>query len=121
MEERFGQSYLSPVAHRPAYHPAKNVPPSLIGRKNAITNEERNGAAVVSNDAERNIINRVVAVVASEQAEAALARWQALPDGRAASRIGIVDETLSRVVLATAIGGERFLEELEDDPLPRIC
>jgi len=26
-----------------------------------------------------------------------------------------------RVVLETPLGGERFLEELEDDPLPRIC
>jgi hydrogenase expression/formation protein HypE len=27
----------------------------------------------------------------------------------------------ARVILETAIGGERVLEELEDDPLPRIC
>jgi hydrogenase expression/formation protein HypE len=26
-----------------------------------------------------------------------------------------------RVILETSLGGERFLEELEDDPLPRIC
>jgi hydrogenase expression/formation protein HypE len=26
-----------------------------------------------------------------------------------------------RVVLETELGGERILEELEDDPLPRIC
>ena len=26
-----------------------------------------------------------------------------------------------RVILETPLGGERFLEELEDDPLPRIC
>jgi hydrogenase expression/formation protein HypE len=25
------------------------------------------------------------------------------------------------VVMETPIGGERILEELEDDPLPRIC
>jgi hydrogenase expression/formation protein HypE len=25
------------------------------------------------------------------------------------------------VILETELGGERFLEELEDDPLPRIC
>jgi len=24
-------------------------------------------------------------------------------------------------VLATELGGARYLEELEDDPLPRIC
>ncbi len=26
-----------------------------------------------------------------------------------------------RLFLETPLGGERFLEELEDDPLPRIC
>jgi hydrogenase maturation factor len=25
------------------------------------------------------------------------------------------------VVMQTALGGERMLDELEDDPLPRIC
>ncbi|MEN8712515.1 MAG: hydrogenase expression/formation protein HypE, partial [Arenicellales bacterium] len=25
------------------------------------------------------------------------------------------------VILTTELGGERILEELEDDPLPRIC
>jgi len=25
------------------------------------------------------------------------------------------------VLLQTVLGGERILEELEDDPLPRIC
>jgi hydrogenase expression/formation protein HypE len=33
-------------------------------------------------------------------------------------RIAAADE---RVILETSLGGERFLEELEDDPLPRIC
>ena len=27
----------------------------------------------------------------------------------------------AQVVLQTELGGERLLEELEDDPLPRIC
>jgi hydrogenase expression/formation protein HypE len=27
----------------------------------------------------------------------------------------------SHVVLETELGGERLLDELEDDPLPRIC
>jgi hydrogenase expression/formation protein HypE len=26
-----------------------------------------------------------------------------------------------RVILETALGGRRILDELEDDPLPRIC
>jgi hydrogenase expression/formation protein HypE len=64
---------------------------------------------------------RVVAVVAPEQAEDALAAWRALEDGREAARIGRISAQDKRVILETSLGGERFLEELEDDPLPRIC
>ncbi|RRQ23148.1 hydrogenase expression/formation protein HypE [Thiohalobacter thiocyanaticus] len=63
----------------------------------------------------------VVAVVAPAQAEALLARWQALPEGREACLIGTLETGGERVLLETGIGGERLLEELEDDPLPRIC
>ena len=64
---------------------------------------------------------RVVAVVAEEHAQAALSRWHALDAGRQANIIGHMTADLSRVVLETELGGERILEELEDDPLPRIC
>jgi hydrogenase expression/formation protein HypE len=64
---------------------------------------------------------RVVAVIAPEQADAALQVWRALPTGRDAARIGRITSKQERVVLETPLGGERFLEELEDDPLPRIC
>ena len=67
---------------------------------------------------------RVVAVVAGEAAEAALAAWQALDDGRDAAIVGMLapgGARGGRVILATSAGGERSLEELEDDPLPRIC
>ena len=64
---------------------------------------------------------RVVAVVAPEQADHALAMLQALPSGRDAALIGRVQEQPVRVLLETSIGGERVIEELEDDPLPRIC
>ena len=64
---------------------------------------------------------RVVAIVAPDQAQQALQKWQALPDGGNAAIIGKLDASLSSVVLQTELGGERFLEELEDDPLPRIC
>ena len=64
---------------------------------------------------------RVVAVIDPQQAEKALARWQSLPCGEDAAIIGAIDVNLSRVVLVTEFGGERVLEELEDDPLPRIC
>jgi hydrogenase expression/formation protein HypE len=64
---------------------------------------------------------RVLAVVAPDQADEALAAWQALPTGQGAARIGRIVAGQSRVVMETELGGERFLEELEDDPLPRIC
>ncbi len=64
---------------------------------------------------------RVVAVIAPDQADAALALWRALPAGRDAARIGRIAAAETRVILETPLGGERFLEELEDDPLPRIC
>jgi len=64
---------------------------------------------------------RIVSVVAGEDAERALAAMQALPEGRDAAIIGRVQEQPVRVLLETTIGGERVIEELEDDPLPRIC
>ena len=64
---------------------------------------------------------RVVAVVAAQDADEALARWRHLPAGELAQAIGTVTDAEARVILQTPIGGERFLEELEDDPLPRIC
>ena len=64
---------------------------------------------------------RVVAILAPDQAEAALNVWRNLPAGRDAARIGRITSAEQRVILETPLGGERFLEELEDDPLPRIC
>ena len=64
---------------------------------------------------------RVVAVMAPDQADAALELWRGLPAGKDAERIGRITGGEQRVILETALGGERFLEELEDDPLPRIC
>jgi hydrogenase expression/formation protein HypE len=64
---------------------------------------------------------RVVAVVAQDDADRALAAMQSLPSGRDAAIIGRVQEQPARLILETTIGGERVLEELEDDPLPRIC
>lgn len=64
---------------------------------------------------------RVVAVVAQADAEQTLERWQATAGGAGAQRIGIINDAAPRVILETTVGGERYLEELEDDPLPRIC
>lgn len=63
---------------------------------------------------------RVVAVIDTASAELALSRLHAL--GYAdANIVGTIASGRSQVVLETEIGGERILEELEDDPLPRIC
>jgi hydrogenase expression/formation protein HypE len=64
---------------------------------------------------------RVVAVIALAQAAALLAMWRALPGGENAAIVGSVAAGRAYVVLRTALGGERILDELEDDPLPRIC
>jgi hydrogenase expression/formation protein HypE len=64
---------------------------------------------------------RVIAVLSAENAPRALDIWRALPGGEAAAIIGRLNESGSQVVLQTEIGGERLLDELEDDPLPRIC
>jgi hydrogenase expression/formation protein HypE len=64
---------------------------------------------------------RVVAIAAPDAADTILKIWRALPDGEGAAIIGQIETGRGRVVLETEIGGERFLEELEDDPLPRIC
>jgi len=64
---------------------------------------------------------RVVAVVSPDDADNLLQRWRVLPQGSDAAIIGGLHATHRRVLMKTAIGGERILEELEDDPLPRIC
>jgi len=64
---------------------------------------------------------RVVAVVAPDEADAALAALRALPSARDAAIVGHVREQPQRLILRTPLGGERVIEELEDDPLPRIC
>lgn len=64
---------------------------------------------------------RVVAALAPEQADEALRRWHKMPEGREAACIGVVEPGRMPVVLRTALGGQRMLEELEHDPLPRIC
>lgn len=64
---------------------------------------------------------RVVAVVAVADAPALLETWQNIEQGKDAAIIGNIDADIAYVLMQTDIGGERILEELEDDPLPRIC
>jgi len=62
---------------------------------------------------------RVVAVVAPETAEAALAELRTVAP--LAALVGELDPGSPQVILDTAFGGQRALDELEEDPLPRIC
>ena len=64
---------------------------------------------------------RVVAIVAADQASEALQRWRNTEGGEDAAIVGAVTTSGEPVMLVTELGGERILEELEDDPLPRIC
>jgi hydrogenase expression/formation protein HypE len=64
---------------------------------------------------------RVVAVVEADQAERLVAAWRELPAGEGAAVIGRIEEGAPRIVLETPIAGERILDDLEEDPLPRIC
>jgi hydrogenase expression/formation protein HypE len=59
---------------------------------------------------------RFVAIVAPEGAEAALA---AMPDGADVGEIG--GEPPGMVLVDTAFGGRRVMDQLVGDPLPRIC
>jgi len=65
---------------------------------------------------------KLVAVVAAERADEALETLRAHPLGRAAAIVGEVTESgPGRVVLKSGIGGERLLDRLTGEQLPRIC
>lgn len=64
---------------------------------------------------------RIVAVAKPETAHVILKIWQALPGSREAAMIGRIESGNASVILETGLGGRRPLDELEDDPLPRIC
>jgi hydrogenase expression/formation protein HypE len=64
---------------------------------------------------------RLLAVVEAGRAASALSAMRATASGEASAIIGRIEGAQRHVVLETELGGERILEELEDDPLPRIC
>ncbi|MGI9265713.1 MAG: hydrogenase expression/formation protein HypE [Gammaproteobacteria bacterium] len=64
---------------------------------------------------------RVVAAISADKATTLLDTWRALPEGQDAAIVGEICDSRHAVTLRTEIGGERILEQLEDDPLPRIC
>ncbi len=65
---------------------------------------------------------RLLAVVAAEETEAALAALRGHPLGAGAAVVGeIVDRPAATVALRTDFGGTRIVDMLVGDPLPRIC
>jgi len=64
---------------------------------------------------------KLVAVVAPESAEDALATLRAHPLGGDAAIVGEVVGPPTMVLLDTAFGGRRVVDMLAGDPLPRIC
>ncbi|MDP8968706.1 MAG: hydrogenase expression/formation protein HypE [Actinomycetota bacterium] len=65
---------------------------------------------------------KMVAIVAPEAAEAAVAALRSMPGGEEAAIIGeCKTEPEGMVLMATAFGGKRVMDQLVGDPLPRIC
>lgn len=65
---------------------------------------------------------KLVAVVAPEEADAALAALRADPLGASAAAVGEINaDPEGIVVLLTTFGGTRIVDMLVGDPLPRIC
>jgi hydrogenase expression/formation protein HypE len=65
---------------------------------------------------------KLVAVVPSDQADAALHALRTHPLGSSAARVGEIHaEPPGIVVLRTSMGGTRIVDMLVGDPLPRIC
>lgn len=62
---------------------------------------------------------RIVAVIDPSRAEDAISALSEVAP--LAAIIGHVADVPGPVVMETLLGGERVLDELEDDPLPRIC
>ncbi len=65
---------------------------------------------------------KFIAIVAPEEADAAIAALRANPLGANATVIGeVMAEPQGIVALRTAFGGSRIVDMLVGDPLPRIC
>ena len=65
---------------------------------------------------------KLIAIVASEEAGAALAALQTHPLGKEAAIIGeVTTEHPGFVVMKTRVGGTRVVDMLSGEQLPRIC
>ena len=64
---------------------------------------------------------KLVAVVPAAAAEAVLTAMRQLPEGQDACRVGQVVAGKGHVILQTGFGGERIVDMLPGEQLPRIC
>ena len=65
---------------------------------------------------------KIIAIVASEEAERALKIMRSLPEGENAAIIGRVSEKYpGKLVVKTQLGGNRIMQKLTGAQLPRIC
>lgn len=65
---------------------------------------------------------KLVAIVPGAAAHDVLAAMRANPAGREAAIIGeITAAPVGNVIISTVIGGDRVVDMLVGDPLPRIC
>ncbi len=64
---------------------------------------------------------RVVAALSPELVDDVLRAWKEMPNGELTACVGEFSTQHQRVVMHTHIGGQRILQPLEDEPLPRIC
>jgi hydrogenase expression/formation protein HypE len=65
---------------------------------------------------------KLVAMVAQDAAAAVLQAMKAHPLGKAAACIGYVTEDSNRFVqMNTSVGGQRVVDWLSGEPMPRIC
>ncbi|MFN2452539.1 MAG: hydrogenase expression/formation protein HypE [Candidatus Dormibacteria bacterium] len=95
-----------------------------IDEDSLVVHEEVRGIAEILGIDPLYIANegKLVAVVAADDADRALAIMRARPEGAEAARIGEVNpEPPGMVFIRTGFGGTRVVDMLIGDPLPRIC
>ncbi len=64
---------------------------------------------------------KLVAIVPAAAAEAVLTAMRQIPEGQDACRVGQVTAGKGYVILQTGFGGERIVDMLPGEQLPRIC
>jgi hydrogenase expression/formation protein HypE len=64
---------------------------------------------------------RMLCVCSKDAAPFVLQKWKELPEGKDSAVAGVVSKQAGRVVLETAIGGQRIVDVPQGELLPRIC